>query len=101
LIVNNSVTNYGIQDKSKITAPASTTPYPTQAPSVCGDVNGNGTIDIIDARLVAQYYVGLGPASFNAQQADVDASGTIDIVDALLIAKYYVELVGSLVCPVQ
>jgi hypothetical protein len=58
-----------------------------------GDVNGSGGIDIIDALLVAQYYVGLNPATFNLVPADVDCDGDIDIVDALLIARYYVGLI--------
>ena len=27
----------------------------------CGDVNNNGSVDIVDALLIAQYYVGLIP----------------------------------------
>jgi endoglucanase len=60
-----------------------------------GDVNGNGTVDIVDALLIAQYYVGLNPANFNSSVADVNCSGGIDIVDALLVAQYYVGLVDS------
>ena len=52
---------------------------------IIGDVNGDGVVDIIDALLTAQYYVGLNPGNFNENVADVDASGQIDIVDALLI----------------
>ncbi len=58
-----------------------------------GDVNSNGSIDIVDALLVAQYYVGLNPSGFSAQYADVNSSGSIDIVDALLVAQYYVGLI--------
>jgi hypothetical protein len=63
-----------------------------------GDVNGSGTVDIVDALLVAQYYVGLNPSGFIASNADVNCSSTIDIVDALLVAQYYVGLVTSLLC---
>jgi hypothetical protein len=63
-----------------------------------GDVNGSGTVDIVDALLVAQYYVGLNPAGFIAGNADVNCSGGIDIVDALLVAQYYVGLVSSFPC---
>jgi glucuronoarabinoxylan endo-1,4-beta-xylanase len=63
-----------------------------------GDVNGSGTIDIVDALLIAQYYVGLNPSGFVAANADVNCTGTIDIVDALLVAQYYVGLVSSLSC---
>jgi hypothetical protein len=63
-----------------------------------GDVNGNGSIDIVDALLVAQYYVGLNPANFNASAADVNCSGGIDIVDALLVAQRYVGLIANFPC---
>jgi pectate lyase len=62
----------------------------------CGDVNSSGGIDIVDALLIAQYYVGLNPANFDSGAADVNASGTIDILDALLIAQYYVGLITEL-----
>jgi hypothetical protein len=65
---------------------------------VLGDVNGSGTVDIVDALLIAQYYVGLNPVGFNAANADVNCSGTIDIVDALLVAQYYVGLVSNFPC---
>ncbi len=61
-----------------------------------GDANGNGTVDIVDALLIAQYYVGLNPGSFDASVSDVNCSGAIDVVDALLIAQYYVGLVATL-----
>ncbi len=59
-----------------------------------GDVNGNNAIDIVDALLVAQYYVGLSPANFNAGNADVNRDGKIDIIDGLRIAQCYVGLVS-------
>ncbi|MBN2536103.1 MAG: hypothetical protein JXB88_24695 [Spirochaetales bacterium] len=60
-----------------------------------GDVNEDGEINIVDALLVAQYYVGLDPSNFNINNADTNCDGQIDIVDALLIAQYYVGLVDS------
>jgi pectate lyase len=60
-----------------------------------GDVNGNGTIDIVDALLTAQYYVGLDPSLFDRGAADVNCDNSVNIVDALLIAQYYVGLVDS------
>ncbi|MBN2442623.1 MAG: CotH kinase family protein [Spirochaetales bacterium] len=58
-----------------------------------GDVNTDGSINIIDALIISQEYVGLNPASFHAEYADVDASGAADIIDALLIAQFYVGLI--------
>ncbi|MBN2443311.1 MAG: hypothetical protein JXJ04_18260 [Spirochaetales bacterium] len=65
---------------------------------IMGDVNTNGSIDIVDALLIAQYYVGLNPAQFNAGAADVNCNNSIDIVDALLIAQYYVGLISTFPC---
>ena len=63
-----------------------------------GDVNEDGVIDIIDALLVAQYYVGLNPAGFTApvEAGEANLDGRVDIVDALMIAQYYV---GICDCP--
>ncbi len=64
----------------------------------CGDVNASGSADIVDALLVAQYYVGLNPANIDLAVADVNSSGSVDVVDALLISQYYVGLVSQLSC---
>jgi pectate lyase len=60
-----------------------------------GDVNHSGAIDIVDALVVAQYYVGSNPSSYYPGEADVNSSGGVDIVDALLIAQYYVGLINQ------
>ncbi len=75
---------------------ATPTVGPTNPPTgTLGDVNASGTIDIVDALLTAQYYVGLAPASFVAANADVNCDGSVDIIDALRIAQYYVGLVTA------
>jgi hypothetical protein len=60
-----------------------------------GDLYSDGDIDIIDALLVAQFYVNLHPSPFEQNNADTDCDGDIDIVDALLIAQYYVNLISG------
>lgn len=84
-------------DNVKVENAPARTPTPTQPPHVTpgpglGDVNSDGIIDIVDALVLAQYYVGLNPNSFNPGAADVNCNGTIDIIDALLIAQHYVGL---------
>jgi mannan endo-1,4-beta-mannosidase len=67
------------------------TPAPT-ATSITGDVNNDGTINIVDALLIAQYYVGLNPVSFSTASADVSKDGIVDIRDALLIAQCFLGI---------
>jgi hypothetical protein len=71
---------------------------PTQAPTIppqnLGDVNNSGSIDIVDALLIAQSYVGLNPANFDSSKADTNCDNNIDIIDALLISQYYVGLIS-------
>ncbi|MBN2444224.1 MAG: dockerin type I repeat-containing protein [Spirochaetales bacterium] len=59
-----------------------------------GDTNSDGSIDIVDALLVSQYYVGLNPNNFNSNVADVNSDQSIDVIDALLIAQFYVGLIS-------
>ncbi|MBN2533086.1 MAG: glycoside hydrolase family 9 protein [Spirochaetales bacterium] len=73
------------------TSPPDQTPTPT---GTKGDVNDDGSVDIVDALLVAQYYVGL-ITSIDEEIADVNCDGGVDIVDALLIAQYYVGLIDE------
>jgi hypothetical protein len=63
--------------------------------NICGDVNSSSTVDIVDALMIAQAYVGLNPAGYDMSAADVNGSGTVDIVDALIVAQYYVGLISS------
>jgi hypothetical protein len=70
------------------------TPEPTYESNL-GDVNDDGSIDIVDALLIAQEYVGLNPSPFNTANADTNCDGGIDIVDALLVAQYYVGLING------
>ncbi|MBN2535967.1 MAG: cellulase family glycosylhydrolase [Spirochaetales bacterium] len=61
-----------------------------------GDVNSDNSIDIVDALLIAQYYVGYTLKTFNPLVADVNNDDEIDIVDALLVAQYYVGILPGL-----
>lgn len=72
---------------------------PTSPPAFLnGDANMDTEITIVDALLVAQYYVGLNPSGFYSSLADTNCDDSITIVDALLITQYYVGLIHSLNC---
>jgi len=62
--------------------------------SSLGDVNSDGSINIVDALLIAQYYVGLNPSDFDISAADTNCDSSVNIVDALLVAQYYVGLIS-------
>lgn len=58
--------------------------------AVVGDVNLDGRINLIDAKLVMQHYNGV--KSLDGQQkkgADTNGDGEINLLDAKLIMKYY------------
>lgn len=65
-----------------------------------GDVNESGTVDIVDALLIAQVYVGLHPEDEDNPCADVDCSDSVNIVDALLVAQKYVGLISDFPCDI-
>jgi hypothetical protein len=56
---------------------------------ICGDVNGDGRINLLDL-VVLRNYVLLGvPAPQSPSSADVNCSGDIDISDVVYLANYY------------
>src|SRR5206468_2241321 len=78
---------------------SSTSTTSTTIPAVrCGDVNGDGVVDIGDALLVAQFDVGLrrcGVAPFtHPEVCDVNGDGSCNIGDTLRLAQCDVGLVG-------
>lgn len=84
-------------DVEESTPAPSPTPTPG-SPENVGDVNNDDIIDILDALMTSQAYVGLNPEGFVPERADVDCDNEITIVDALKIARYYIGLISSLDC---
>jgi endo-1,4-beta-xylanase len=77
------------------------TPLPTPTPTptgMKGDTNGDNSITIIDALMIAQHYIGNSPAGFIASNADTNCDGVITILDALIVAQLYVGLISSFPC---
>ncbi len=71
------------------TVPAETTVEPTTEPILIGDVNFDGTVDVMDAVMVQLYAT--DNASFDDTQkyaADVNDDGNIDVLDAMDIQKF-------------
>src|SRR5438093_123757 len=86
---------------------ASPTATTTVAAVPCGDVNGDGIVDVGDALVVAQFVVGLRQCSqlTHPEACDVNRDGACNIGDALTIAQCEVGLVncaftcGPFTCP--
>jgi subtilase family serine protease len=80
------------------TTTTTSTTTTTTGPSRCGDVNDDGTVDIGDALVVAQFDIGLqqcGQAPFlRPERCDVNLDGACNIGDALSIAQCDVGLVS-------
>jgi hypothetical protein len=70
------------------------TPPPGNCPHIIGDVDGNNSVNIVDALLIAQFYVNLDPDGFEECAADVTGDGRVNIVDALRVAQCYVGLIS-------
>ena len=63
-------------------------------PTITGDVNANGRIDVVDVILVLQYCV--DSSALSAEQikiADMDNSGNVNVLDVLLIQKQILDIV--------
>ena len=62
-----------------------------------GDVDNDGTIDLADAVLIINYYVGKTvPSNFVEKAAYVDNDNVIDLADAVLVINYYVGKINAL-----
>ncbi len=72
-------------------------PVPTDTPTgLRGDVNGDGTINSIDAALILQFSAGLFPTLPNFDQADANNDGSVNAVDAALILQFIAGLLATL-----
>lgn len=78
------------------TGAAGATVNVTTTVGLCGDVDGNGTVNVVDALAISRKVVGLPPPpTVDVSLADVDLNGVVNIVDALLLLEYYVGLIPS------
>jgi len=78
-----------------LATPSQYPPPPPDAPIV-GDVNQDGSVNVIDAMFIAQSTVGM--VSLSAAQAfaaDTTGDEAVNIIDAMHIAQYTVDPTGG------
>lgn len=61
-----------------------------------GDANSDGDIDLADAVVVINHYVGKPVTVCVQEAADVDGDGVADLADAVIIINYYVGKIDNL-----
>lgn len=78
-------------DKNSAPIALFTFEYAKTEPDVMyGNVNGDNTIDVSDALLACQFYLGnVAPTDAQNAAADVNGDGAVDVSDALMICQFY------------
>ena len=67
-----------------------------EAPYTMGDVNGDGSIDVIDASLILRYAANLNTLTDTQKAAaDVNGNNSIDVIDASMVLRYAANLIDS------
>ncbi len=54
----------------------------------CGDVDGNGEVNVADAYYVLAYIFGLGPEPLDISGGDVDCSGRVNLADCVYLIAH-------------
>ena len=68
-------------------------------PEFCGDLNGDGTVNVFDAIVELQIIVGLVvPSAEQLRLGDVVRDGTINVFDAILVLQHIVGLTEITAC---
>ena len=82
--------------------PKESKPSDITAAKLCGDVNLDGDVNIMDVIAINKFLLGSSDLNTDARaNADVDLSKQIDSNDALYILKYALEIITELPVPVK
>ncbi|SYZ72782.1 exported hypothetical protein [Candidatus Zixiibacteriota bacterium] len=65
----------------------------------CGDLNGNGSINILDVSFLINFLYKSGPAPSPMSIADVNNSGSVNIIDVSYLINYLYRQGPALSCP--
>ncbi len=86
-----AITLQATSDKNSAPIALFTFEYAKTEPDVkYGDMNNDGTVDVSDAMLVCQIYLGNAtPTDAQKLAADVSGDGKVDVSDAMMICQFY------------
>ena len=86
-----AITLQATSDKSSAPIALFTFEYAKTEPDVkYGDVNNDGTVDVSDAMLVCQIYLGnVTPTDAQKLAANVSGDDAVDVSDAMMICQFY------------
>lgn len=72
---------------------------PDSAPFMCGDLDDNGLINVLDITYLIAYLYQGGPAPEPWESADVNSTGTLNILDITYLLAYLYMGGGEPICP--
>ena len=67
---------------------------------ICGDVNDDGVVDMLDSILLARYIAEWGNV-IDLRAADVNDDGVVDMIDAIILARHIAEWPGYETLPLK
>jgi len=83
----------------KITELTGTVMAMTLTPLTCGDMNGNGLTEILDAITMMQIVVGTEtPTQQQLAAGDIDPNGTVDVLDIIILMQHLVGRIPVIPC---
>ncbi len=71
---------------------------------VLGDMNADGTVDMIDGMLLARYLAawdGYDETTLNLAAADVNGDSAVDLQDGMVLSRHLAEWAGYEQLPIQ
>lgn len=71
-------------------AGAKTVTVSTEPVTKSADVNGDGSVDLIDLMYVLSAYIGMPDPEVGVDKCDVDGSGEVDLIDLMIVLEAYV-----------
>lgn len=74
---------------------ASSSTQPTEPSVLCGDVDGNGVVNVKDATAIQKFIADIPVSAFNESAADVDGNAAISVKDATAIQKWIAALLPN------